>query len=164
VADQPPPALVARLEAAWLSSGGRLDKVAEALIAAPEAWAPRPAKFKTPYEFLVSSWRAAGSAPRDIAGLAQTLNGMGQRPFSAPSPKGWPEETGAWAAPDAIVKRMQWAQGFAELAIGDRNPSELAAQALGACLTPAAAKAIARAESRSEGFALLLMSPEFQRR
>ena len=31
-------------------------------------------------------------------------------------------------------------------------------------LTPDTAKAIARAESRPEGFALLLMSPEFQRR
>ncbi|MCW5759861.1 MAG: DUF1800 domain-containing protein, partial [Phenylobacterium sp.] len=39
VADDPPPALVARLEKAWLASGGDLARVAEALVDAPEAWA-----------------------------------------------------------------------------------------------------------------------------
>lgn len=164
VADQPPPELVARLESAWRASDGRLGAVAEALIAAPEAWAPEPRKFKTPYEYILSGWRAADGAPRDLAGAAAALTAMGQKPFSAPSPKGWPEETEAWAAPDAIVKRMQWAQGFADLAVQNREPMALAENALGARLTPAAATAIARAESRGEAFALLLMSPEFQRR
>jgi uncharacterized protein (DUF1800 family) len=45
-----------------------------------------------------------------------------------------------------------------------RDPKDLAAAALGARLTRATATAVARAESRPEGFALLLMSPEFQRR
>lgn len=164
VADDPPPALVTRLERRWRDTGGHLGEVARALVEAPEAWDPTPAKFKTPYEFLISSWRAAGGAPRDITVLAPTLNAMGQRAFSAPSPKGWPEDTAAWAAPDAIVKRMVWAQAFAAAAVQDRDPRGLAAEALGARLTPAAATAIARAETRAEGLALLLMSPEFQRR
>ena len=164
VADDPPPALTARLETAWLKSGGDLARVAEALVDAPEAWAPQPAKFKTPYEFVVSSYRAAGAEPRDIGRLAPVLTGLGQKPFAAPSPKGWPEEAEAWAAPDAIVKRMQFAQGFAAAAAGDRDPKALAAEALGARLSPATALAVARAESRAEAFALLLMSPEFQRR
>jgi uncharacterized protein (DUF1800 family) len=163
-ADQPDPALVARLERSWTAGGGRLDRVAETLISAPEAWDPQPAKFKTPYEFLVSSWRAAGGGPRDIGALAGVLNGMGQKAFSAPSPKGWPDEAQNWAAPDAIVKRMTWAQAFAAAAASDRDPRRLADQALGARLRPATATAIARAESRPEAFALLLMSPEFQRR
>ena len=33
------------------------------LVLAPEAWSPDAAKFKTPYEFVVSAWRAAGVAP-----------------------------------------------------------------------------------------------------
>ena len=45
------------------AAGGDLAEVAEALIDAPEAWAPQPAKFKTPYEFMVSSYRAAGGQP-----------------------------------------------------------------------------------------------------
>ncbi len=164
VADDPPAALVARLDAAWTSSRGDLARVAEALIAAPEAWDPRPGKFKTPYEFIVSSHRAAATSPMAFERLAPILTGLGQKPFSPPSPKGWPEDASSWAAPDAIVKRMQFAQGFSGAALGDRDPRALAADVLGERLSPETAKAIARAESRPEGFALLLMSPEFQRR
>ncbi len=164
VADDPPSALVDRLERRWHDTGGQLGEVAKALVDAPESWATTQAKFKTPYEFLISSWRAAGGAPRDITVLAPTLNAMGQRAFSAPSPKGWPEDTASWAAPDAIVKRMAWAQAFAAAASADRDPQELAAEALGARLSAPTATAIARSETRAEGLALLLMSPEFQRR
>jgi uncharacterized protein (DUF1800 family) len=164
VADDPPPTLTARLEKRWRETGGRLDQVALALISAPEAWNAKPAKFKTPYEFLISSWRAAGGAPKDITVLAPTLNAMGQKAFSAPSPKGWADDLAAWTAPDAIIKRMTWAQAFSALAVGPRDPKVLAAQALGARLSANTATAIARAESRPEAFALLLMSPEFQRR
>ena len=163
-ADEPDPALIARLEKTWTDTGGRLDRVAEALVTAPQAWDPAPAKFKTPYEFIVSSWRAAGGAPSDAATLARSLNGMGQKAFSAPSPKGWPEDVAVWAAPDAIVKRMTWAQSFTAVVTGERDPGALADAALGARLRPETATAIARAESRPEAFALLLMSPEFQRR
>ena len=55
--------LVARLRTAYLKSGGDLAQVASALIAAPEAWDPTPRKFKTPYEYLVSSYRAADVSP-----------------------------------------------------------------------------------------------------
>jgi uncharacterized protein (DUF1800 family) len=164
VADEPPPALVARLEAAWTSSRGDLSKVAEALVSAPEAWTPKPVKFKTPYEFVVSSYRAAGTEPAGFQVLGPILTSLGQKPFSPPSPKGWAEDAQSWAAPDAIVKRMQFAQTFSTAAVRDRDPRALAADALGERLSADTAKAIARAESRPEGFALLLMSPEFQRR
>ncbi|MFL5295473.1 MAG: DUF1800 family protein [Phenylobacterium sp.] len=164
VADDPSPTLVARLEAAWTASHGDLARVAEALIDAPEAWNPTPTKFKTPYEFIVSSFRAAGAQPQGFQQIGPILTSLGQKPFSAPSPKGWPEDAQSWAAPDAIVKRVQFAQAFSQNAIGERDPKALAASALGERLGPETAKAIARAESRPEGFALLLMSPEFQRR
>ena len=164
VADDPPQALVTRLEDAWLASHGDLARVAEALIAAPEAWAPQAAKFKTPYDYIISSYRAAGALPTGVEKIAPILTALGQKPFSAPSPKGWAEDAQSWAAPDAIVKRMQFAQAFSGAALRDRDPTALAQGALGAQLTPDTAKAIARAESRPEGFALLLMSPEFQRR
>jgi uncharacterized protein (DUF1800 family) len=164
VADDPPPALAARLEAVWTRSGGDLARVAHALVTAPEAWSPRPAKFKTPYEFIISCYRAAGGAPTQLQKLAPILAALGQKPFSAPSPKGWPDEAEAWAAPDAIVKRMQYAQAFAAVAADERDPGTLATDALGALLTPTTAAAVARGESRPEALALLLMSPEFQRR
>jgi len=165
VADDPPPALVARLERAYLQSDGRLDQVADALIDAPEAWSPQETKFKTPYEFLVSSFRAVGAAPDDFTKFGPVLTSLGQQPFNASSPKGWAEEAEAWAAPDAIVRRMGWAEAFAQaVAPYNLQPTTIADASLGARLTPPVAQAIAHAESRPEGLAILLMSPEFQRR
>ena len=164
VADTPPPSLVARLEKRWIATGGDLGAVAKALVESPEAWDPTPAKFKTPYEYTLSTWRLIGAEPSAIERLAPILTGLGQKPFSAPSPKGWAEDAQTWAAPDALIKRMQWAQGFAA-AVADRtDPNALAASALGQRLTPAVAKAVSRAETRREAFALLVMSPEFLRR
>jgi uncharacterized protein (DUF1800 family) len=163
VADDPPPSLVTRLEDSFNASRGQLDKVAETLIDSPEAWAPQQRKFKTPYEFLISSYRAAGvPAGQEIAPV---LNGLGQRPFSAPSPKGWAEDAQTWASPDGVVKRMGWAEAFAARVVpADAQPMQIAENTLGARLSPATATAISRAESRTEAFSILLMSPEFQRR
>jgi uncharacterized protein (DUF1800 family) len=165
VADDPPPALVARLERTFRDTDGRLDKVAETLVAAPEAWAPEQRKFKTPYEFLVSGYRAVGLSPTGLPQVGPTLTGLGQQPFNAPSPKGWPEEAAAWAAPDGVMKRIGWSEAFAaavEPVMG--QPIDVAKSALGARLSPPVATAIAHAESRHEALAILLMSPEFQRR
>ncbi len=166
VSDDPPPPLVARLEQSFNASGGRLDVLASTLIDSPEAWQPQAAKFKTPYEFLVSSWRVSGMTPdldnpRKFAG---SMTAMGQRPFYAPSPKGWPDDAAEWASPDGIIKRMAWAEVAGKVMATNLDPIESARSALGARLTPQSATAIARAETRPEAFALLLMSPEFQRR
>jgi uncharacterized protein (DUF1800 family) len=166
VADDPPPALTARIEAAWTRSRGDLAAVARALIDAPEAWAPAPAKLKTPYVFLVSSYRAADASPRAVAQeVVQPLTTLGQRPFSAPQPNGWSDQASDWAAPDALVKRLTWARAFAQrYAPQGGAPADAARAALGARLSARTAEAVGRAESRPEAFALLLMSPEFQRR
>lgn len=164
VSDTPPPALTARLEKRWMTTGGDLAEVAKALIESPEAWDPTPSKFKTPYEYTLSTWRLIGAEPSAIERLAPILTGLGQKPFSPPSPKGWVEDAQTWASPDGLVKRMQWAQGFAAVVADRTDPNALAVSALGDRLTPPVAKAVSRAETRREAFALLVMSPEFQRR
>jgi len=164
VADDPPPALVARLEQSFLKSGGRLDRVARTLVEAPEAWEPAATKFKTPYEFLISSWRLIGAQPSAYERITVPLIGLGQRGFSPPSPKGWSDMAGEWCSPDGLIKRLQWSQAFAAVVADRLDPNQAAVAALGARLTAPTAQAVARAETRSEAVALLLMSPEFQRR
>lgn len=164
VSDTPPPALVARLEKSYLDSGGQLDELARTLVASSEAWDPAPAKFKTPYEFAISTWRSIGAEPSGIGKLAPVLTGLGQKPFSAPSPKGWDDQAQTWCAPDALIKRLRFSEGFAAVTADRLDPDAFAQSALGARLTPPVAKAVARAETRREAMALLLMSPEFQRR
>jgi len=164
VSDTPPASLTERLEKRWIATGGDLAVVAKTLVESPEAWDPTPAKFKTPYEYTLSTWRLIGAEPSAIERLAPILTGLGQKPFSAPSPKGWAEDAQTWASPDGLVKRMQWAQGFAAVVADRTDPNALAVSALGARLTPPVAKAVSRAETRREAFALLVMSPEFLRR
>ena len=164
VADEPPASLVRTLEQTFISTGGSLDKVAAALIDAPEAWEAPPTKFKTPYEFVVSSWRAVGGLPRNPQQVVNAVNQLGQRPFAAPSPKGWPDDAATWAAPDAVIKRLAWSQTFADTNAGRTPPLEVARSCLGARLSDKVAAAVLTAESRQEALTLLLMSPEFQRR
>ncbi len=165
VADDPPPALVARLEHTFVQTNGDLGKVAETLVTSPESFQPQASKLKTPYEFIISTYRAAGFSPRNPAReVVGPLNTLGQRPFGAPQPNGWSDVAADWAAPDAIVKRLTWAQGFAAANTPQTPPPDEARLALGARLTPATLTAVTRAESRPEAFAILIMSPEFQRR
>ncbi len=164
VSDAPPPALVAQLERSYLDSGGRLDELAKTLIKSPEAWDPTPAKFKTPYEFAISTWRAVGTQSMPIGKLPSMVTNLGQKPFSPPSPKGWDDTAQVWCAPDALIQRLRFSQSFAATSADAVDPSAFAEKILGARLTPPVAKAIARAETRREAMALLLMSPEFQRR
>lgn len=164
VADDPPARLVQSLETAWRRSDGDLAAVARALIAAPEAWAVDQRKIKTPYDFMISAYRAADETPRLVSHIQQPLIQLGQRAWSAPAPDGWPDEGAAWATPDGLVKRLSIAQQLAERAAPDGDPVQRAESVLGARLQDDTRTAIARAQDREDAFALLVMSPEFQRR
>ncbi|MDE2145887.1 MAG: DUF1800 domain-containing protein [Burkholderiales bacterium] len=165
VADEPPPALVARLAASWQASAGDLPTVYRTLLASPEAWQPQPTKLKTPEEFAVSSLRLLGGGPRPIAARPDLgIGTMGQRVQAAPSPAGWPDTAADWLGPDAVWKRIEWAHRVAALA-GRQTDARLLAQAgLGARLQPETLRQIDRAADGPQALALLLMAPEFQRR
>jgi len=165
IADGPPPEAVARIARAFRDSDGHLPTVYATLIDCAEAWAQPLAKLKSPVEYVVSCLRALpGLRAADPRRLYGTLRGMGQRPFFAPSPQGWPDTAGAWAGGDALWKRIEWA-GIVAARIGSRlDPLRLADQSYGAAVGERTRGAIERAESRQQGMAILLASPEFQRR
>lgn len=164
VADDPPPALVARLAGVFTKTRGDLPSLYAALADAPEAWTPTQAKFKTPWEWTISSLRGIGRTSLEGVQVAQMLQQLGQPVWRPGSPAGWEDTAASWAAPDALVRRVELAQRFANQS-GDRvDPRALAAKLLPGTLTAATTAAIARAESVQTGLALLLVSPEFQRR
>ena len=63
VADEPPPALAARLAQTFRDSDGDLKAVARALVLAPEAWSMERPKLKRPSEWRIAGYRAAGLEP-----------------------------------------------------------------------------------------------------
>jgi uncharacterized protein (DUF1800 family) len=164
VADDPPPALVTRLENAFLQSRGDLSALAKTLVQSPEAWTPEAQKFKTPNDFLLSTMRASGANATSTQALRSTFEQLGQTPWRAPSPKGWPDVASEWAAPDAILKRIDWANLAADVIGETFQPLAFAETALGPALTDRTKTAISRAQTARQGIVLALMSPEFQRR
>ncbi|WP_439544593.1 DUF1800 domain-containing protein [Sandarakinorhabdus sp.] len=163
VADEPPPALVTRLAGVYQASGGDLPALYRALIAAPEAWAQPLSKFKTPWDWTVSVARALPKRDLPDLRLVLMLNELGQPVWRPGSPAGWPDDTARWAAPDALLRRVDVAGRMAILA-GGADPRAMATKLLPGTLSASTAAAIARAESPAEGLALLLVSPEFLRR
>ncbi|APE49725.1 hypothetical protein BO996_18725 [Delftia sp. HK171] len=165
VADDPPPALVQRLAAAYQRSGGDLPAVYRALIDSPEPWAAPATKFKTPWEWAVSSMRALGRHELKGAQAAGLLNQLGQPVWRPGSPAGYDDIAASWAAPDALVRRVELAQRLAAQAGNSVDARALAPRLLpGDALGTGTAEAIARSESGSGALALLLVSPDFLRR
>jgi len=165
IADDPPPAAVERIARAFRDSGGHLSTVHAALLECPEAWETPLAKLKSPIDYVVSCLRGLPAARQAEPGaLFLALREMGQRPYFAPSPQGWPDTAQAWAGADALWKRIEWSGILAARAGSGIDPLELAREGYGDAVSEATRLAIARAESRQQGLALWLASPEFQRR
>ena len=162
VADQPPPALVARLAQTFRDSDGDLKAVARALVLAPEAWSMERPKLKRPSEWRIAGYRAAGLSRPDIERALRTQGLMGEPLWRPPSPKGFADDEAAWI--DGLGLRLDVANAFAGQ-IEDRvDPQALVDETLGPLASIETRQTIARAESRAQAFTLLLMSPEFLRR
>jgi uncharacterized protein (DUF1800 family) len=164
VADDPPPKAVDRLAKAFLKSGGDLPHVYAALIESPEAWQPEARKFKTPQEFVFSSLRALNVSPQRPEEVVRSFALLGQRQYTPGSPAGWPDSAKAWDGSDALMHRVLWAARFADKFDRGLDPVDLAAASLGSYARPETLTALRRATSSGQALALLLMSPEFQRR
>jgi uncharacterized protein (DUF1800 family) len=165
IADQPPPAAVARVEQAFARSGGDLRVSMEALVDCPEAWETPFAKFKQPEEYAISLLRAANlQALPPGAGLG-ALAAMGQRPYAAPGPDGWSDSADAWLTADLVWKRLEFGQAYsARIARADLDPMQIGEACLGPLLGDETRTAVSRAESPAQGLALLFGAPEMQRR
>jgi uncharacterized protein (DUF1800 family) len=162
VADDPPPDAVRQIEGVLRDTGGDLGAASAALVSLPAAWQPG-AKFKTPQELVVSGLRALSLDADAVPGLVGVLAGLGQPLWNAPAPNGWSDRAADWAAPEAMMRRVDWAYGFAGR-IGETDPLVLADAVLGPLLRDDTLTAMRRAGARREAMTLLLTSPEFQRR
>ncbi len=164
IADDPPASAVDRLAHAFTSSGGDLPTVYRALIAAPEPWAQALSKYKTPSDYIVSSFRGLGLPVANGRVSLGSFEVMGQRTYSPGSPAGWPDRSDDWDGGSALMKRIEWADAVGQK-VGNRlDAAELAPQLLGDTLAANTRTALARAASGAQALTLLLSAPEFMRR
>lgn len=188
VADNPPPALVDRLAHRFLETDGDIRAVLAQLFDSAEFWDPqyRAKKFKTPYQYAVSSVRAAGVSIANTRPLTGWLLQQGMPLYGCLTPNGYKNTEEAWLNPDAMTRRINLATALGSgrlplgqpadvtMARGDGmpNPNE-------GTITPLDGKMLARTLGERFGAgtraaleaapeplraALMLGSPEFMRR
>ncbi|HXD18637.1 MAG TPA: DUF1800 domain-containing protein [Vicinamibacterales bacterium] len=115
VADEPPPALVERAAARFRDTGGDLREVVKTIVTSPEFLAPeaRGAKFKTPFELVVSAVRTTGAEVDDARAFVQTLQQLGQPLYMCQPPTGYKDTADAWVSAGGLVTRMNFATRLA---------------------------------------------------
>jgi uncharacterized protein (DUF1800 family) len=164
VADDPPPALVARLQDVFTRTDGDLKALAVALVDSNEAWAAPISKMRSPYEYLIATARIQARVPEDPGGVLGGLNLLGQPLWSPAGPNGFPDTNAAWAAPEGMKLRLDIASQVASRINNNIDPRQLLELAAADAASEDTRRTIERAESRQQAMAILLMSPEFQRR
>jgi uncharacterized protein (DUF1800 family) len=162
IADEPAPALVERLKKSFLDTGGDLKELAKALITSDDAWDASRTRIKRPGEWIVASLRAIGASPADVRPVVQAANLLGEPLWRPPAPNGFADDNATWL--DGLSQRLDLANQFARRNAGDADPMAVFEQTLAPLASEDTRRTISRAESRPQALALLLMSPEFQRR
>jgi uncharacterized protein (DUF1800 family) len=162
--DDPPPALVARLQQVFSKSDGDLRALAVALLDSDEAWQAPLSKMRSPYEYLVATGRLLARIPDEPSRYLGGLNLLGQPLWSPAGPNGFPDTNAAWAAPEGMKLRLDVAAQVASRLADNIDPRDLLEVVAADAASPETRRTVERAESRQQALALLLMSPEFQRR
>ncbi|MFC7289012.1 DUF1800 domain-containing protein [Herminiimonas glaciei] len=115
VQDQPPAALVERLSRRYLETGGNIREVLRTLFNSREfiAQAGTGSKFKTPYQFIVSAARAGEVQFTNVRPFMNALNQLGMPLYGCQTPDGYKNTQGAWLNPDALTRRITFANALA---------------------------------------------------
>jgi uncharacterized protein (DUF1800 family) len=168
VADDPPPALVDRLAQRFLATDGDIRAVLKTLFDSREFRDPavRGAKFKTPYQFVVSALRAGQVPVRDPKPLLGALRQLGMPLYGCPTPDGYKNTEDAWLNPDAITRRVSLATTLGSGHLPGGNGQALDADALlgtlGDTISAKTRATVVQADPRLRA-ALVLGSPDFMR-
>ncbi len=162
VADDPPPALVAKLAQTFLDTDGDLKQVTRTLITADESWAAARQKLKPPAEWIAGVIRLTGTeADIPIGRIMNAQVALGAPLWRPQAPNGYADTEAAWI--DGISRRIDVATEFAGRA-SRAEPLDALERGLGPLASTQTRETVARAESRSQALALLVMAPEFLRR
>ena len=112
---------------------------------------PAQRKLKTPLRFAASAVRESGGESDGGRATLLALNRLGEVPYLARTPAGFPEEASHWVDPGAVLERMGFAFALARDEIrGTRLGDDLPAPSL------------ERRLGRDEERALAIAAPEFQ--
>jgi uncharacterized protein (DUF1800 family) len=111
VADDPPPALVARMAKTFEKSKGDIRAVMTTMIYSQEFWsrAAFRAKVKTPFELVASTTRALGADVDQPLQLAQWVSRIGEPLYQCLTPNGYSDKAATWVSTGALLNRVNFA-------------------------------------------------------
>lgn len=181
VADEPPPALVARMAAVFQSSDGDIAAVLRTMLTSTEFAQSLGKKFKDPVHYVISAVRLTydDKVVLNTAPMVAWINRMAQPLYGRQTPDGYALTQPGWASPGQMTTRFEIAK-----TIGSGNPGlfktegaqpkeraafmQLASpfyyQHLQPAMGPRTRQALGQAASPQEWNTLLLSSPEFMHR
>jgi len=179
VSDQPPASLVERAAARFRETNGDIREVVRTIVTSPEFFAPAAyrAKVRTPFEFVAAAVRAAGIDAANAMPLVQAMRELGMPPYQCQPPTGYADRADAWVNTGALLNRMNFAvaltdgklralriTGATPVASADAARTTLIAEVLAGDVSEATRATVAKASTAPQAMALLLGSPEFQKR
>jgi uncharacterized protein (DUF1800 family) len=179
VADDPPDDVVDRAAARFTETGGDIRAVVRTIVTSPEFFAAAAyrVKVKTPLEFVVSAVRAIGVNVASAMPVVQTLRELGMPVYGCQPPTGYADRAEPWVNTGALLNRMNFALALASGRIrtigsdrAGRSPDgagardRLLREVLANEVSPSTAATIAKAATTPQAVALILGSPEFQKR
>ena len=115
VTDNPPKSLVDRLSKRFIATDGDIKLVLDTLFHSPEFWNRKyyGAKFKTPYQYVISSIRSTGIELNNVKPLNSLLSQLGMPIYGCLSPNGYKNTQEAWLNPDSMTRRLNFATNLA---------------------------------------------------
>ena len=179
VSDTPPKPLIERAAKRFHDTNGDIREVVRTIVTSPEFFSAEAyrAKVKTPLEFVVSAVRATGLETASGLPLAAALRNLGMPLYMCQPPTGYADRADAWVNTGALLARMNFAVslttlrnrgGRANAGTMSADPAAardaLVAAVLGGDLSAETTATIAKANQAPQAIALVLGSPEFQKR
>jgi uncharacterized protein (DUF1800 family) len=141
VADDPPPALVDRMAATYLSTDGDIKAILRTLVQSPEFNSRKyfRNKVKTPMEFLASAFRTTATDPVNPGALVNTIKTMGMPLYYALPPTGYYITADQWMNSSALVDRLNFAYALTGGKFANQKFDSAHVLALGLLSQPATA-------------------------
>jgi uncharacterized protein (DUF1800 family) len=178
VADVPPPSLVERAAARFRDTHGDIREVVRTIVTSPEFFAPEAyrAKVKSPYEFVVSATRAASVDAGTALPMVQALRELGMPLYFCQPPTGYADRADAWVNTGALLNRMNFAVSLTQGRLrGEKRSARVDASSfptretlfgtvLAGDVSASTRATVAKANTAPQSAALILGSPEFQRK
>ncbi len=123
VTDKPPKTLVENLSKRFLATDGDIKAVLETLFKSPEFWDTKyyNTKFKTPYQYVISSIRATNTPITDFPRINSILHRMGMSIYGNQSPDGYKNTQEIWLNPHGINWRLSFANTIGRGGLKNRS-------------------------------------------